>query len=160
MPSITALLHTQNDALRLGRALETLYACDEVLIVDHASRDHTVRVALDYGARVIQAKPELSAQDYAALARSEWILSMGACESLAESLTASLYEWKSGTPDEDRAPAFSVVVREETVNGWSEIPTTQTRLVPRDWQAWNGKYPAYVPSAIVLKGELLRFAFP
>ena len=45
MPSITALLHTENDALRLGRALETLYTCDDILIVDYGSRDATVRVA-------------------------------------------------------------------------------------------------------------------
>ena len=56
MTSITALLHTKNDALRLGRALETLYACDDILIVDHGSRDATVRVAREYGARVVDGR--------------------------------------------------------------------------------------------------------
>ena len=37
MPPFTALLHTHNDALRLGRALETLFAGSEILIVDHHS---------------------------------------------------------------------------------------------------------------------------
>jgi hypothetical protein len=33
MPKITALLHTHNDALRLGRALDSLRPCDEVLVI-------------------------------------------------------------------------------------------------------------------------------
>ena len=31
MPPITALLHTKNDSLGLGRALETLLPCSEIL---------------------------------------------------------------------------------------------------------------------------------
>ena len=49
------MLHTENDALRLGRALETVYACDDILVVDHGSRDATVRVAREYGAHVVDA---------------------------------------------------------------------------------------------------------
>jgi glycosyltransferase involved in cell wall biosynthesis len=64
MASITALLHTHNDALRLGRALETLYACDEILLVDHGSRDDTVRIARQYGAKVVEARPGASPEDY------------------------------------------------------------------------------------------------
>ena len=58
MPSITALLHTENDALRLGRCLETLYPCDYIHVVDHGSQDGTVPLAREYGARVIAAQPE------------------------------------------------------------------------------------------------------
>jgi glycosyltransferase involved in cell wall biosynthesis len=55
MPPITALLHTTNDALRLGRALETLLPCAEIIIVDHHSADATRRIARDYGARIVTA---------------------------------------------------------------------------------------------------------
>src|SRR2546429_9337423 len=55
MPSITALLHTENDALRLGRTLETLYPCDDVIVVDHGSRAGTVRPACQDGAREVSA---------------------------------------------------------------------------------------------------------
>ena len=55
MTSITALLHTENDALRVGRVLETLYPCDQILVVDHGSRDASVRIAREYGARVVDA---------------------------------------------------------------------------------------------------------
>ena len=53
MPRSRQLLHTENDALRLGRLLETLYPCDEILIVDHGSFDATSQVAREYGARII-----------------------------------------------------------------------------------------------------------
>ena len=48
MPSITALIHTSNDALRLGRLLETLYPCDTIVVVDHRSQDKTLRLAREY----------------------------------------------------------------------------------------------------------------
>ena len=43
MPKTTALLHTHNDALRLGRALDSLRPCDEVLVIDEGSEDDTAR---------------------------------------------------------------------------------------------------------------------
>lgn len=50
MPKISALLHTHNDALRLGRALDSLRPCDEVLIIDQDSEDETEKVAREHGA--------------------------------------------------------------------------------------------------------------
>jgi glycosyltransferase involved in cell wall biosynthesis len=161
MPSITALLHTNNDALRLGRALETLYACDDILIIDHSSRDATLRVARDYGARVINATFGTSIDAYLRSAPSPWILSLDPCESLSESLSASLFEWKSEPlPREGSVRAFSVFLREETPQGWVRVPTAQTRLIARDWTHWQGTFPLADPSAAPLSGELLRFVFP
>jgi glycosyltransferase involved in cell wall biosynthesis len=177
MASITVLLHTENDALRLGRALETVYACDEIVVVDHGSRDGTVRVAREYGARVVDARPQASPADYRLLAtagsvnpkvassglvESAWILCLDPRESLTERLAASLFEWKAeslgGQPS--AAGAFSVFLREETAEGWVEVPTAQTRLVPQDWSSWKGRFPANAAAALPLEGELLRFVFP
>jgi glycosyltransferase involved in cell wall biosynthesis len=175
MASITALLHTENDALRLGRALETLYPCDEILVVDHGSRDGTVRVARDYGARVLSERSGASPGDYLALAKensaatgsanarsTQWILCLDPRESLTEKLAASLFEWKSeaGRGNAAAASAFSFFLREETAEGWVEVPSAQTRLVPHSWKLWTGNFPAQEPSAIALEGELLRFIFP
>ena len=94
MNSITALLHTQNDALRLGRCLETLYPCDEILVVDHGSQDGTVSVAREYGARVVRAAEGTAAEHYLRLAfgtpTAPWVLCLDPRESLTESLAASL----------------------------------------------------------------------
>ncbi len=162
MASITALLHTENDALRLGRALETLYSCDDILIVDHGSRDASVRIAREYGATVVAATSGFSSQDYLRFARAGWILFLDPCESLTEKLAASLFEWKSEMFDAKvPAPsAFSVFLRHETAQGWVEVPAAQTRLVPQNWTMWKGKYPIHEPSALSLEGELLRFVFP
>jgi glycosyltransferase involved in cell wall biosynthesis len=162
MPSITALLHTENDALRLGRALETLYPCDQIVVIDHGSRDSTVRIARQYGARVVNASPALSAQECLQLASpAEWILTLDPCESLTEKLAASLFEWKSASPlHSSSRSGFSVFLREETLQGWLEVPAAQTRLVPHNWKAWKAKHPAHDPSAVTLEGEVLRFVFP
>lgn len=164
MASITALLFTQNDALRLGRALETVYACDEILVVDQGSRDATVRVAREYGARVVEARPGLSPADYARSGSAPgedpgWIFCLDPNESLTEKLAASLFEWKSKGASSQR-PAYSVFLREETAEGWVDVPAAQTRLVPHGWNDWNGRFPVHEPEALALNGELLRFVFP
>jgi glycosyltransferase involved in cell wall biosynthesis len=165
MPPITALLHTENDALRLGRCLETLYPCDQIVVIDHESRDATVHIARQYGARVIPANSSASSgsspQQYPRLNETVWILALDPHESLTEGLAASLFEWKTGPKSSAGSPAaFSVFLREERADGWVDLPTAQTRLVPPGWNRWNGKFPAHHPSAVTLEGELLRFVFP
>jgi glycosyltransferase involved in cell wall biosynthesis len=159
MPTITAIIHTNNDALRLGRALEMLYPCDEIIVVDHASRDKTVYVAREYGAKVIAAKTGALPTHYLPAAGSEWILCLDPRESLTESLAASLFEWKTETVDAS-VSAFSVFLREETREGWVENPAAQTRLVPAAWNRWKELLPSNDPSAVALEGQLLRFALP
>jgi hypothetical protein len=160
MPPITALLHTENDALRLGRCLETLYPCDDILVVDHGSHDATARIAHEYGARFVAAVPKPTPNHYLRFVGSGWIFCLDPRESLTESLAATLYEWKSLHTNGPSASAFSVFVREETTEGWVEIPIAQTRLIPRNWSRWQGKFPVNDPSALALEGNLLRFVLP
>ena len=160
MPAITALLHTNNDALRLGRCLETLYPCDHLLVVDYGSHDETVNVAREYGARVVVAVPGASPAQYFRSSDPGWILCLDPRESVSESLAASLYEWKAHPAGIPPAPAFSVLLREEREVGWMQVLVAQTRLVPPDWNRWEGSFPCPDPSAPTLEGELLRFVFP
>jgi hypothetical protein len=164
MPLITALLHTTNDALRLGRALEMLLPCSEILIVDHHSADATLRIAREYGARIVAADSRATANHYLDMARHDWILCMEPTESITEGLQASLFEWSAlpghGVVGGASAPAFSVFLRAQTGEAWLESPAPETRLIPRNWTRWHGQLPAHEPSAITLEGELLRFALP
>jgi hypothetical protein len=165
MPPITALLHTKNDALRLGRALEMLLPCTDIVIVDHHSADATLRVARQYGARVVAADGYPAADHYLDLARYDWILCLEPAESISEGLQASLFEWsvlpvRADTSSAATGSAFSVFVRQQTSKGWLQLPAPETRLVPRDWTRWDGRLPAREPSAVALEGELLRFASP
>jgi len=155
MPTITALLHTHNDALRLGRALEMLFPCDELLVVDHGSEDGTGQVALEYGARVVRTFQG----SYLEMVRGDWIFSLDPRESITEALAASLFEWKSD-PIPENVRAYSVYRREETIEGWIANPIAQTRLVRADWNRWVGYFPEPDESAIALEGDLLRFVFP
>lgn len=159
MPSITAVLHTRNDALRLGRLLETLYPCDEILVVDHGSQDATLHVAREYGARIVEGSNGASNEHYLRSVSSSWVLWLDPRESLTEALAASLFEWKSES-DPQTGAVFSVFLREETSEGWLEHPAAQTRLVPSNWNRWSGHFPIADSSAVALEGELLRFAFP
>jgi glycosyltransferase involved in cell wall biosynthesis len=152
MVRIAAVVHTYNDALRLGRCLETVYPCDEIVVVDHGSQDRTLQVAREYGARAIVATG--GDKKFWQPSDAEWILCLDPRESLTESLAASLFEWKAGAAGD----VFSVFLREETSGGWIENRAAQTRLVPANWSRWQGHFPATEPSAVVLEGELLRFA--
>jgi hypothetical protein len=161
MPPITALLHTENDALRLGRALETLLPCDEILVVDHHSQDATRRIACRCGARVITAVDNVPMTQYLDLAACEWIFCLQPNESISEGLQATLYEWKSLNPtDLGNASSFSVLVREEIASGWLNPAQPETRLIPRRWNQWNGRIPASDSTAQLLHGELLRLSLP
>ncbi|HUO17634.1 MAG TPA: hypothetical protein VMX38_21815 [Verrucomicrobiae bacterium] len=154
MAKVTALLHTNNDALRLGRCLETLYACDDVVIVDHNSQDRTVRVAHEYGARIVTDREPGSVLSRLA---TEWIFCLDPRESMTEALAATLYEWKAQT---HREGCFSICLREETADGWISHKSPLPRLVSKNWGHWQGNFPAEAPSGVVLEGDLLRFAFP
>lgn len=160
MPPLTALLHTSNDALRLGRALETLLPCAELLIVDHHSTDATLRIASEYGARVVPAASSATKSHYLDLARHDWILCLEPSESITEALQTSLFEWSSLPGDSVAGtPAFSLSIREQMTEEWQDLPP-ETRLIPRAWTLWNGRLPAYHPSSVALPGEVLRLSFP
>ena len=160
MPPITAILHTCNDAERLGRALESLRPCDELVVIDRGSTDATVRVAREYGARVRSAQSTPSPASYLASALHDWVLYLLPSESLTEGLEASLYEWKLyQAGDVASIPACSAFVREETRGGWSE-GRPSTRLIPKGWSDWDGDFPREVPNSTILQGDLLRFRLP
>jgi glycosyltransferase involved in cell wall biosynthesis len=169
MAKITALVHTHNDAARIGRALESLRACDEVLVVDHASTDDTVKLARDHGAVVKEGVPGVSPGVYAMDAGHDWILCLLPSEAVSEGLEASLFEWKERREEtsdqvEEYKPgsaACSVAfqVREETGNGWRELGA-HTRLVNRKRVNWTGHLPPDDVNAEILPGHLLRFQKP
>jgi glycosyltransferase involved in cell wall biosynthesis len=157
MPPISALLHTLNDGAHIGRALESLRACDEIVVVDRGSSDDCVRIAREYGARVLRAE---ECEQPHRLAVCPWVLCVLPTELVSEGLESSLYEWKLyAETDVARVAAGSVFVREEVEGEWGDaIP--ETRLIRRDWTEWNGILPRECRSSMVLQGDLLRFRKP
>ena len=86
MLRISALLHTKNDAQRIGRALDSLRPCDEILVIDHDSEDDTPKIARDHGAKVKKAVQGVEDGTYATDASHDWILCILPCEALSEGL--------------------------------------------------------------------------
>jgi glycosyltransferase involved in cell wall biosynthesis len=155
VPRFTALLHTRNDARRIGRALDSLRACDELLVIDHGSTDATGRIAREHGARVEPASADDDSG--AGHAANDWILCLLPSEALSESLEATLLEWKQEDPG--AAVAYALALRQETVNGWQHCGP-EVRLVDRRSVSWAGALPPGREDAPALCGDLLRFADP
>lgn len=157
MPKISAIIHTHNDAARLGRLLETLRPCDQVLIIDDSTDDAVEKVAREYGAMLRRCIPGVTPGAYSMDAQHEWILCVQANESLSEGLEASLFSWKEGEPK--REDVFAVALREEKEGKWSELPS-EVRLINRSCINWTGKLPPNLEGAFILPGHLLRFDHP
>jgi glycosyltransferase involved in cell wall biosynthesis len=151
---ISALIHTCDNARSLGRALDSLRQCDECIVVDHGSRDETVKVAKEHGANVINAVPGVSNGAYAQNARNQWILCLLPHEAIAEDLEASLLEWTEAEQDPNQI-GFNIAIREQNGAGWKPLDA-EMRLANRKQINWIGDLPpsnAQLPS---LAGDILR----
>ncbi len=157
MPKLSAIVHTRNDAPRVGRLLETLRPCDQVLIIDDSTDDGVEKVAHQYGASYRKCIPGVTPGAYSMDALHEWILCILPNESLSEGLEASLFSWKEGDPK--REDTFAVTVREEKNGQWSDLPS-EVRLINRCCVNWTGKLPPNLENAFVLPGHLNRFDTP
>lgn len=93
-PSICAVLITRDEERNLPECLAALAWCDDVIVLDHASRDHTVELARSLGAQVHESAdwPGFGAQKNraVALARCDWILSIDADERVSEALAREI----------------------------------------------------------------------
>ena len=159
MPKITAIVHTHNDAPRIGRALDSLRTADEVIVIDHGSTDDTRKVAGKHGATVKDGVPGVTPGAYAIDARHDWILCLLPNEALSDALEAALLEWKQTERGDSDAAGFSMPVREESDGVWHDREP-ETRLVNRNLVNWSESLPANNPQSTKLPGEVLRFNNP
>ena len=151
---ITALIHARDNARSLGRALDSLRPCDEVIVVDHGSSDETARVAREHGARVIAGVPGVDRGAYAQNARNQWILCLQPEETLTEALEASLFEWRDAERD-DQQMGFNVAIREQNGSNW-KLLEPEMRLANRKQINWTGDLPPANPRVPLLAGDILR----
>lgn len=151
---ISALIHTFNNQRSLGRVLDSLRPCDEVIVVDHGSEDETLKVAREHGARVIAAVPGVDRGAYSQDARNQWVLCLLPQEALADELEASLFEW-SEAEHKDSEMGFNVAIREQNGTGWKTLPA-EMRLANRSEVNWIGDMPPAIAQAPVLAGHILR----
>ena len=102
MKKLTITIITLNEADRLGRVLEAVQGvADEIVVVDNASTDETVKIAKAGGATVFNnafigyGQQKRFAEDRAS---HDWILNLDADEIVTPQLAAELTEWKQDSP--------------------------------------------------------------
>jgi len=87
---LTAIVSSHNEARLLGRCLDSIAFCDEIIVIDIASDDDTVAVAESRGARVVAHDyvpiAEAARVDVAPLARNDWLLVVDPDEEIPEPL--------------------------------------------------------------------------
>lgn len=151
---ISAMIHTCDNARSLGRALDSLRPCDEVIVVDHGSKDETVKIAREHGARVIHAVPGVDRGAYSQDSRNQWILCLLPHEAIAEELEASLLEWVEAEQDPNQM-GFNMAIREQNGAGWKSLDA-EMRLANCNQINWIGDLPPANPTVPALAGHILR----
>ena len=152
---ISAIIHVRKRTLEVvGRALDSLRVCEELIVVDHGGADETIRIAREHGARVLRAAADEDAAACAGHATYDWVLCLRPEESLTEALEASLFEWRLAAHT-DEETACNIAIREQRGTGWRLLPA-ETRLVNCRKTRWSGEMPAADASAPLLQGHILR----
>ena len=162
---ITATIITLNEERNIGRAIDSLHCCDEILIVDSGSVDRTVEIARTLGARVMETDwPGYAAQKNRAAdhASFDWILSLDADEALSEALQAEIASLKTtgGRCDGYTMPRLTRYLgRWIRHGGW--YPDRKVRFYDRRKAAWVGDFVhesvRVAGSTGHLDGDLLHF---
>jgi glycosyltransferase involved in cell wall biosynthesis len=143
MNPLSACLITLNEEHNLPRALASLAGiADEIVLVDCGSKDSTVDIAREFGAKVIIKEwTNFAEQKNAAVAAAsnDWILSLDADEELSPELRDALLAWKENEPGD---AVYEFARRAWYMGGWIRhsgwYPDRQRRLFRRDAARFSG----------------------
>ena len=144
-PPVSGVVICLNEADRIGRCLESLAFCDEIVVVDSGSSDGTPEVVRRYTERLIE-QPFLGyvKQKNFALeqAKHDWVICLDADEALSPELRASVSEALARAGDVsgyelDRVTQYLGVWHDH--GEW--YPDWQLRLFRRSRGHWSGMDP-------------------
>lgn len=147
-PPLSACIIAMDEEARIGRCLESLAFCDEIVVVDSHSSDRTRELAAAHGARVIERDwPGHVAQKEFAIraARHDWVLCVDADEWLTPALRAEIEALRAsglgaGGFGGYRFPRVAFYLgRWIRHGGW--YPDHQLRLFDRRRGRWGGHNP-------------------
>lgn len=165
MPALTATIIALNEAANIERAIRSLAAADEIIVIDSGSTDPTRDIARRLGAHVVEHPwPGFAEQKNfaAAVATHDWILSLDADEELDATARQALLDWKNSSP---QAAAFRFARRARYLGRWilhsGWYPDWKIRLYDRRKANFEGGYVhesvKAEGSAETLAGEILHY---
>ena len=144
-PTVSAVVICRDEEAHIGECLDSVAWCDERVVVDSGSRDRTVAIAQERGARTIHHDwPGYVAQKNYALdqAESEWVLSLDADERCTDGLRAAIESVLASGPT---AAGFSVRRHVHYLGRWIDhggwYPDWKLRFVRREVARWGGVDP-------------------
>jgi len=144
VPKLTVTVITRNEAVNIAAALESAAWADELIVIDARSTDETVSIAREFTSRVevrdwngyIEQKNHA-----AAIAASDWILSIDADERVTSELASEI---RALLAHEPRARGYQVPRVSFYLGRWIRstdwYPDYQLRLYDRRSARWAGRH--------------------
>jgi glycosyltransferase involved in cell wall biosynthesis len=158
VPAISAVLIAQDEEHNLPDALRSVAFCDEVVVVDAGSTDHTREVAEAAGARVILNRPwpGFVEQRNVAVdaAPNDWVLAVDADERVTPALREEICALRAAGFDHAGYRMSRVAFYlGRWIRGTDWYPDPQLRLFDRRHGRWQG---ALVHESVVVAGSVGR----
>lgn len=167
---ISAVVITYNEERNITRCLESLRGLvDEMVVVDSYSKDRTVQIAKELGARVVQHGFEghIEQKNWAIdQATMPYILSLDADEAISDELRASLLQLRNQS---EWADAYTFNRLTNYCGQWIKhagwYPDTKLRLWKKGKGSWGGINPhdrlvmGEGSSIVHLQGDLLHYSY-
>jgi glycosyltransferase involved in cell wall biosynthesis len=167
--NISVLILTYNEAANLPACLEALAQCDDIVVIDSGSRDGTVEIARERGAKVlVRPFDNFAAQRNFGLLhgdlRHDWVLHLDADEVLTDDFLEKLRQLDP-PPEVD---AYRVPSKLMLFGQWLQFsgmyPSYQVRIGRRDKlrfkQVGHGQREDLAPERVGLFAEpYLHFSF-
>ncbi len=125
---LSAIVITFNEAEKIEKCLKSLKFCDEIVVVDSGSTDHTLDIAARYTQRIfIEQWKGFGLQKQSALekAAGEWVLSIDADEEVPE-------------------PLAEEIIGSVKSNLYSGFMIPRKNLYGSKWLRHGGQYPDHV----------------
>lgn len=165
---ISGVIITLNEASNIAACIHSIKTvCDEVIVVDANSQDHTAELARSKGAKVIIKEWHgygAARNAGANAAANDWILSIDADERLSPELTTSI---KGANLESQNAYKFNRLSRycHQWIKHGIWYPEWKTRLYHRAFNHWDSRlvheqlqHKASI-SESKLQGNLLHYAY-
>lgn len=154
MPDISAIVITLNEENNIGRCLESLKFCEEIIVVDSGSKDRTVETAEKYTdkIKITEWRGYGAQKNYAAsLAENDWILSIDADEEISAELAESIKSIDLNI----RFKAFTLNRHTQYLGRWINhggwYPQYITRLYHKSHARWDEK--CLIHESVIVEGE-------